>query len=120
MTNNPDQPPTLPSGASGNFNFDQKGGTTNQTYINQAPPKLSFTPALGAELLTKIPKDKPITVEGVGSPSDWAVTRQIADFLVANGYQITLNLIGVSVPIPDHTLAWNAAFHVLTVAPSVR
>jgi hypothetical protein len=29
------------SGASGNFNFNQQGGVTNQTYINQAqPPRL--------------------------------------------------------------------------------
>jgi hypothetical protein len=31
MTNGSDQPPSLP-GASGNFNFNQQGGTTNQTY----------------------------------------------------------------------------------------
>lgn len=29
---------SLPPGATGNFNFGQQGGTTNQTYINQAPP----------------------------------------------------------------------------------
>ncbi|MGD9617439.1 MAG: hypothetical protein AB7H90_20265 [Alphaproteobacteria bacterium] len=30
--------PALPPGASGNFNFNQQGGTSNQTYINQVPP----------------------------------------------------------------------------------
>ena len=45
-----------PAGASGNFSFGQQGGTTTQTYINQAPPKLTFTDELGNELLAKLPK----------------------------------------------------------------
>jgi hypothetical protein len=61
-----DQLPPVPSGASGNFNFNQQGGTNYQFYVNPAPQKLAFTDALGAELPAKIPIDKPITVEAVG------------------------------------------------------
>ncbi|HVC60860.1 MAG TPA: hypothetical protein VND19_10930 [Acetobacteraceae bacterium] len=32
------QPPAAPNGASGNFNFDQRGGATKQTYINHGKP----------------------------------------------------------------------------------
>jgi hypothetical protein len=118
MTNGSDQRPS--PGASGNFNINQQGGNSYQTYINQAPEKLRFTDALGAELLTKIPKDKPISVVATGSASDLSVGQQIYNFLITNGYQVPLTTVGVLVPPLDRPLTRNAAASVLTVAPSVR
>jgi hypothetical protein len=112
--------PTPPPGASGNFNYNQQGGVANQTYINQAPPKLTFSDALGAELLAKLPKDKPINLMVVGSNSDAAVGMQIADFLTANRYKVQISRIGVLVPPPDHPLTWVAASSSLIIAANVR
>jgi hypothetical protein len=111
---------TPPSGASGNFNYNQQGGVTNQTYINKAPQKLTFSDALGAELLAKLPKDKPINLMVVGSNSDASVGAQIADFLTANGYKVQISRIGILVPPPDHPLTWVAASSSLIVAASAQ
>ena len=114
--------PTQPSlsGASGNFNFNQQGGTVNQTYVNQAPPKLKFTEALGAEVVAKLPRDKPIRVAAVGSKADQAVGVEFANFLQSRGYTVTLALIGIMGPPPDHPLTWDADASQLIVAPGVN
>jgi hypothetical protein len=119
MSDESKQPSSTPN-QSGNFNSNQQGGVTNQTYINQAPEKLKFTDALGAELLARLPKDKPITIRAVGSQSDQMVGIQIANFLKSNGYHIMIGLYGGISPPPDHPLTWNAIALELTVAPSVR
>lgn len=113
-------PAAPPPGATGNFNYNQQGGVTNQTYINEAPPKLSFSDALGAELLSKIPKDKPINLMIVGSNSDAEVGMQIANFLTTNGYKVQISRIGMLVPPPDHPLTWVASSSSLIVAASIR
>jgi hypothetical protein len=107
-------------GASGNFNLSQQGGNNYQTYINQVPEKLKLTDSLRAKLLAKLPRDKTITVQAVGSQSDQMVGKQISDFLAANGYRVVLNRIGVISPPPNSAIAWNANGAELTVAPSVR
>ncbi|HVC60861.1 MAG TPA: hypothetical protein VND19_10935 [Acetobacteraceae bacterium] len=109
-----------PPGASGNFNFDQHGGTTNQYYVNQAPPKLQFTKEVGDLLLANIPKDQPITVDAIGSPSDQQVGAQIANFLASNGYKVAaLNFVMIGMP-QDKPIRWDVTTHTLYVAPAMR
>ncbi len=86
----------------------------------QAPPKLTFSDALGAELLAKIPNDKRISVRTVGSGSDQAVGTQVVAFLLANGYEVNHHSIGMLVPPPDKPLSWDPEGLTLTVAPSAR
>jgi hypothetical protein len=118
-------PPSGPSGNSGivapnNSGIITQGQTGNNTVINQAPGKLQFSDALGAELLAKIPNNKLINLMAVGSPSDQNVGLQIAKFLQAHGYQLSISIIGMMAPPPDRTLVWDAARSELIVAPSAR
>jgi len=109
-----------PSGASGNFNFGQQGGNNYQVYVNQNQGKLQFTDDVANQLLSAIPKDKPLTVLAVGSQSDIAVGQQILEFLHSNGYQARMETFGMLIPPPDGPLTWNPKTSVLTVAPSAR
>jgi hypothetical protein len=59
----------IPPGVSGSFNFGQRSGNNYQTYINQTLKKLKLTDAVDAELLAKLPREKPLTIQSVGSPS---------------------------------------------------
>jgi hypothetical protein len=105
---------------SGIITNGQTGGTN--TIINQQPPKLTFTDALGTELLAKLRKDELVAIHAVGSPSDIAVGVRIADFLKANGYKVDVTAFGVLVPPPDDplTLEVRNSVQYLTVAPAVR
>ncbi len=115
-------PNDIPPGASGNFNLGQSGGNNYQLYINQAPQKLKFTAALGAQLLARIPKDKPMTIDCVGSKSDLTVADQIISFLVQNGYDARPGSLttGIINPAPERPLTWDVATSTLTVAPNVH
>jgi hypothetical protein len=83
---------SIPPGMSGNFNFNQQGGTNYQTYINQLPPKLSLTAQVEQELLANLPKDKPITIIATGSLSDLQVGVQIGISLQQMGIKLLLSL----------------------------
>lgn len=113
-TPNPLSPPT------GNFSYNQQGGITNQTYINQAPPDLTFTPQLGVELLDQLPKDKPIHLVLIGAKqSDLMTVTKIREFLIANGYEITFASVMQRFPPPEQRIIWDPAALVLTVTPSI-
>ena len=121
MPTDPRDPKTnIPPNASGNFNFDQRGGTVNQTYINQAQPRLRLTDALKGNLLSRIPKDKKINVQVIGSTSDIQVGIQINEFLKSKGYSTDLMTVGMRIPPPDHALSWEPGNSTLVIAPSVR
>lgn len=109
----------LPS-VNGNCNAIGNNNSACNTY-NLGHTRLRFSRSLGAELLAKLPKGNPITIETVGSPSDWNVGVEIANFLFANGYNIArFDRIGVLSPPPDHPLEWNQKTSTLIVAPSVQ
>ena len=100
--------------------FNQSGG--NNT-ISVAPTRLPFDPAIGDQLASKLPSGKPIELMGVGSQSDWAVAGQYAQFLKSKGFDVTLSLIGMMVPPPDHRISIgdpNAARITVIIAPSVN
>jgi hypothetical protein len=105
--------------APNNSGIITQGQTGNNTIINQRP-KLTFTDALGQELLVKIPKDKPVEVLGVGSQSDINVALQIGAFLSRNGYVVTINGAGVLSPPPERAITWNPIASRLIVAPSAH
>ena len=113
--------PNQSSSPTGSFNYNQQGGTTNQTYINQALPDLTFTPQLGVALVAQIPKDKAIHVFLAGpKQSDLLTGIKIRDFLIANGYKITFDSVMMTLPPPEQKLSWDPTTSVLTTSPSAK
>jgi hypothetical protein len=80
-----------------------------------------LTPEIKTQLLANLPKASAITVSVIGTTNyDQTVGRQFYDFLIANGYQATIETIGMAIPMPDGPLSWNPNARTLIVAPSVR
>ncbi len=118
----PDSKPPPSVAGSGNFSVNQQGGTVNQTYINQQMQRLKFSEQLGRDLMSKIPRDKPVYITAVGSPSDLQVGADFADFFRANGYKVAYMSVGMLFPQPERqlTLVEHPDAFAITVAPSVR
>jgi hypothetical protein len=72
IAQSPSVPPVV-----GNNNYNQQGGINNQIYINQSTTRLKLTPAIKSELLARLPKDKLISLEVIGSdlPVSFSSTR---------------------------------------------
>ena len=107
------QPPSI------NGNCNAIGNSnSNCTTNNYGPQKLAFGPALTSWLLANVSKDKPLSVEGIGSDSDFNVAVEVFNFLQQNGYSVTLNRTGVRSPPPSHHLMWDPTTRNLIIAPS--
>jgi hypothetical protein len=103
----------------GNNNF-------NCNTLNVVPERLGLTETLKADLLAKVPKNKPGQVNIYGpSQADLRVGMQILDFLKMNGYNASLGETAMyAAPMPDKPLTLlnspTSSSWTLTVAPSVR
>jgi len=73
---------------------NQSGGTTT----------LAFDRATADQLVGKLPREKPIDVVAVGSPADWGVAGQYAEYLKTKGFKVTLLRIGMISPPPDQKI----------------
>jgi hypothetical protein len=96
-------------------------GRIGDTYIFNLPPKaepLRLTEALKADLLARIPKERPITIRGVGfGPQTQEIVAQIEKFLKENGYTFAeVYTVGALMPAPRGQLVWDG-HSILTVAP---
>ena len=123
MPNKPIPPPmSPPASSSGNFSVNQQGGTVNQTYVNEVPPKLRFTEGLGLDLLSKIAKNKPLNITLTGSQSDLQVGEDFANFFRRHGYIVNYISTMMLMPPPEHqmTLTESPTSRDLVIAPSVR
>lgn len=111
-------PPPPPS-INGNCNAL---GNNNSLCNNYGPQKLVFSEALGNLLLERMPIKKPVTLEAIGSPSDWKVGADIQAFLQKNGYSTDLSTIGMQVPPPMHKISLTILpdHYILTVSPSLN
>jgi hypothetical protein len=73
---------------------NQSGGTN----------PLAFDRAIADQLVGKLPAGKPIDVVAVGSPADWEVVGQYAEYLKTKGFKVTLLRIGMVSPPPDQKI----------------
>src|SRR5262249_48342850 len=73
---------------------NQSGGTN----------PLAFDRAMADQLVGKLPTGKPIDVVAVGSPADWGVVSQYAEYLKTRGFKVTLLRIGMVCPPPDQKI----------------
>ena len=66
---------------------------------------LAFDRAIADQLVGKLPRRKPIDVVAVGSPADWEVVGQYAEYLKTKGFAVRLSRIGmISSPPPDQKI----------------
>jgi hypothetical protein len=77
------------------INTPNQGGGTNP---------LAFDRAMADQLVGKLPTGKPIDVVAVGSPADWGVAGQYAEYLKTKGFKVTLSRIGMIFPPPDQKI----------------
>lgn len=77
--------------------------------------QFEFTSDIAAELLAKVPKNKAIDVEIIGSQRSQQIGQNIVGFLRANGYSISeVITIGMKVPPPSGPLSLEG--NTLTIA----
>jgi hypothetical protein len=98
--------------------FNQSGG--NNT-INVGPSRLPFDPAIGEQLISKLPAGKTILIESVGSVSDQKVADQYQQFLESRGFTVERVRFGMTVPPPDRKIMLgdrNAPKMAVIIAPS--
>jgi hypothetical protein len=86
-------PPVINNAASTNT-LNQSGGTNS----------LAFDRAIADQLVGKLARGKPIDVVAVGSPADWEVVGQYAEYLKTKGFNVTLSRIGMVSPPPDQKI----------------
>jgi hypothetical protein len=77
---------------------------TNTLNQSGSTNKLEFDHAIADQLVGKLPKGKPIDVVAVGSPADWEVVGQYAEYLKTKGFKVTLLKIGMVSPAPDQKI----------------
>jgi hypothetical protein len=85
----------------------QKPVAQNPPVTNNAPihaPSLAFDPAIADQLVGKLPGGKPIDVVAVGSPVDWGIAGQYAEYLKTKGFEVTLTKVGMVSPPPDQKI----------------
>ena len=95
----------------------QSGG--NNT-INLGPTRLPFDPAIGDQLVSKLPSGKTILLKSVGSGADQAIADQYQQYLQSKGFQVQRTAMGMLVPPPDHKISLgdpNAPEIVVIIAP---
>ena len=107
------QPPSI-NGSCNAIGNNNSNCTTN----NYGPQKLAFGSALTSWLLANVSKDKPLSVEGIGSDSDFDVAVKVFNFLQQNGYLVTINRTGIKSPPPSQQLMWDPRERTLIIAPS--
>jgi hypothetical protein len=94
-------------------------GSNNSLCNNYGPQRLTFSAALGDELLARMPIKKKVVIRSVGGEADQIVATDIQTFLHQNGYDVSRTMIGMLVPPPDHkiSLGENPDAYILTIAP---
>jgi len=100
--------------------WNQSGGTNN---IVVGPIRLAFDKAIGEELVQKLPRGKPITLQSIGSQRDQAVADEYQQFLQSRGINVAeRHIIGMLVPPPDQKISILDMGQkvVVTIAPSVN
>ena len=100
--------------------WNQSGGTNT---INIGPTKLTFQPAIANELVSKLPRGKPVSLVSVGSSADQLVANEYQVFLQSQGFTVVRSVIGMMAPPPDHKIAIgdvNAAQVTVIIAPSAN
>jgi len=73
--------------------------------ITNIAPSLAFDRSIADQMVGKLPRGKPIDVVAVGSPADWGVADQYAEYLKIKGFKVTLSRMGMVVPPPDQKIA---------------
>ena len=81
----------------------QNSAAQNPPITNNAP-SLAFDRAIADQMVGKLPRGKPIDVVAVGSPADWGVADQYAEYLKTKGFKVTLSRMGKVVPPPDQKI----------------
>jgi hypothetical protein len=79
---------------------NQSGGITAHTVII-GPRRAEFDAGVKANILQKIPKDKPVELMAFGSQKDWLIGAAVAEFMANNGYQVRFTPNGVMIPAPE-------------------
>lgn len=98
-------------------------GQTGNNTINVAPPRLAFDPAIGDELISKLPVGKTIVLQSVGGNADQEVANQYQQYLLSKGFQVERMIIGMMAPPPDHKITIgdpNAQKMVVIIAPNAN
>ena len=110
-------PPTGDCSNSGTV-YGNNSPNCDNTFNNFGPQKLSLTDDIKQQMLTSIPKGKPININIIGSTIDQRIGSEFTNFLAQNGYSVTVTRIGVLAPPPDGPLTWDGASSTLTISPS--
>jgi hypothetical protein len=95
------QSPPIVNNAPSINTFNQSGG--NNT-INVGPSRLPFDPAIGEQIISKLPAGKTIVIQSVGSASDQKVADQYQQFLESRGFTVQRARIGMMAPPPDRQI----------------
>ncbi len=114
-----DQPKEKPGDIVNITSYNQSGGITAHT-VNIGPKKLEFSEEIGKEILGKLSRDKPISLQSIGSNCDQQVADEFQAFLENSGYKISRASIGMMIPPPDHPIVIQESDReiILTIAPS--
>jgi hypothetical protein len=70
---------------------------------------LAFDRAIADQLVGKLPRGKLIDIVAVGSPADWEIVGQYAEYLKTKGFAVRLSRIGMIFPPPDQKIKVGAA-----------
>ncbi len=81
---------------------DQSGGTILNII---GPQRLFFDAAIGDELAGQLPAGKSIEIMAVGSRPDWNIADQYAQYLKAEGFDVSFSRSSETVPPPDRKIA---------------
>jgi hypothetical protein len=77
----------------------------NGNSVCNGPQKLQFSEEIGQALLQRMPEKKPVALTAVGSQTDIKIGMRFAQFLRQNGYIVTVAIVGMMAPPPDHKIA---------------
>ncbi len=99
ITNNA---PSINSDNAKNANNNQSRGTDILNVIG--PGRLLFDATIGTQLASKLRAGKSIEIMAVGSRTDWNIADQYAQYLKAQGFDVSLTRISETVPPPDHKI----------------
>jgi hypothetical protein len=96
--------PTLNTNNSINTNNakNESGGSNILSIVG--PERLPFDATLGDQLATKLPTGKSIEIMAVGSRPDWNIAEQYAQYLKANGFDVSFSRTSETVPSPTHKI----------------
>jgi hypothetical protein len=100
--------------------WNQSGGINT---INVGPTRLPFDPSIAADLVSRLPAGKPLTVITVGSNTDQVIGAEYVKFLKDKGFAVTWNSAGMYAPPPDHKITiqnLDAPQVMVIIAPSAN